>query len=132
MLAFPDFEKEFILDTDASLTGIGPVLSQIEDGKERVFAYANRTLSKAERRYDVRRREMLAVVHFRYYLLGKRFTLRTDHEPLKWLFNVREPAGQLARWLECLAAYSFPIVHRPGIRHRNTDALSSLTSLSVL
>ena len=130
VLAFPDFQKEFILDTDASLTGIGAVLSQIEDGKERVVAYASRTLSKAERRYDVTRRELLAVVsfihHFRYYLLGKRFTLRTDHEPLKWLFNVREPAGQLARWLERLAAYDFAIVHRPGIRHSNADALSRL------
>ena len=106
------------------------MLSQIEDGKERVVAYASRTLSKAERCYDVTRRELLAVVsfihHFRYYLLGKRFTLRTDHEPLKWLFNVREPAGQLARWLERLAAYDFAIVHRPGIRHSNADALSRL------
>ena len=131
ILAFPDCSKPFTLDTDASDFGMGAVLSQIqEDGTERVVAYASKTLSQPERRYCVTRRELLAVVtfieHFRPYLLGNHFTLRTDHNSLRWLQNFRHPEGQLARWLEKLQEYNFSIEHRPGRRHGNADALSRL------
>ena len=129
ILAFPDFSKSFILDTDASATGLGAVLSQLgDDGKEHVIAYGSRTLSKSERQYCVTRRELLAVVeflqHFRPYLLGRQFALRTDHGSLTWLRNFREPEGQMARWLERLQEYDFTITHRPGKAHSNADALS--------
>ena len=127
VLAFPDFRQPFILDTDASDVGMGAVLSQVLDGQERVIAYASRTLSKPERRYCVTRRELLAVVtfvqHFRPYLLGSRFLLRTDHT---WLWNFKEPEGQIARWLERLQEYDFTVQHRPGKKHSNADALSRL------
>ena len=98
VLAFPDFSKPFILDTDASDTGIGAVLSQTDDnGREKVIAFASRTLSKPERRYCVTRKELLSVVtfirHFRPFLLGHKFTLRTDHGSLTWLSNFRQPEG---------------------------------------
>ena len=65
VLAHPNFEKEFILDTDASDNGIGAVLSQIgDDGKEHVIAYGSRLLTKPERRYCVTRKELLSVVYF--------------------------------------------------------------------
>ena len=88
VLAHPDFQLPFILDTDASATGIGAVLSQCHsDGKEEVIAYASRTLSKPERRYCTTRRELLAVVtfvkHFRAYLLGR---LLSTHRP--WVSNM--------------------------------------------
>ena len=129
ILAFPDYTREFTLDTDASDTGIGAVLSQVQpDGTERVIAYASRTLTKPERRYCVTRRELLAVVtfihHFRQYLLGRRFSLRTDHGSLTWLSNFKEPERQLARWLERLQEYDFSITHRPGRKHQNADSLS--------
>jgi hypothetical protein len=131
ILAFPDYTRSFVLDTDASDTGMGAVLSQLDDnGAERVVAYASCTLSRAERRYCVTRKELLAVVtfikHFRPYLLGKHFTLRTDHGSLTWLARFKEPEGQLARWLEKLQEYDFDILHRPGKRHQNADALSRL------
>ena len=131
ILAFPDFEKPFILDTDASDFGVGAVLSQVQDdGTERAIAYASRVLSKPERRYCVTRRELLAVVtfiqHFRPYLLGRRFTLRTDHGSLTWLSNFRNPEGQLARWLEKLQEYDFEILHRSGRKHGNADAMSRM------
>ena len=71
-----------------------------------MVAYASRVLTKPERRYCVTRRELLAVVtfvpHFRPYLLGRQFTIRTDHGSLTWLSNIKEPEGQLARWIEQL------------------------------
>ena len=131
ILTFPDFGLEFVLDTDASNTGIGAELSQVqEDGSEKEIAYASRLLSRAERRYCVTRRELLAVVYFihqfRPYLLGKQFTLRTDHGSLTWLMNFKEPEGQLARWLEKLQEYDMKIVHRRGRKHSNADAMSRL------
>ena len=131
VLAFPNFDSRFILDTDASNSGIGAVLSQEDaDGNEHVVAYASRSLSKAERRYCVTRRELLAVVtfikHFRPYLLGRGFLLRTDHGSLTWMQSFKEPEGQLARWLERLQEYQFTIVHRQGKKHANADALSRL------
>ena len=129
VLAFPDFTRPFILDTDVSDTGIGAVLSQsMEDGCEHVIAYASQVLTKPECHYCVTRCELLAVVtfvqHFRPYLLGRKFLLCTDHGSLTWLWNFREPEVQLARWLERLQEYNFKICHRPGQKHQNADALS--------
>jgi hypothetical protein len=113
ILCYPDFSRPFLLDTDASDSGIGAVLSQLDEGRERVVAYASRLLSKPERQYCVTRRELLAVVvftrHFRPFLLGRQFTLRTDHGSLTWLRNFKEPEGQMARWLEQLQEYDFPL-----------------------
>ena len=127
VLSYPDYSRRFILDTDASDVGIGAVLSQVrEDGSEGVVANASRLLSRPERRYCVTRKELLAVVeivhHFRQYLLGREFTLRTDHSSLVWVRNFKKPEGQLARWLEKLEEYNFTIIHAsPGIA---THALS--------
>ena len=132
ILGYPDVNGgAFILDTDASSDAIGAVLSQIQDGNERVIAYGSRTLSTAERNYCVTRKEMLALVffvkHFKHYLLGREFTLRTDHGSLVWLHKFKDPDGQIARWLQQLAAFTFKIQHRPGKRHGNADSLSRIT-----
>ena len=122
--------------TDASDTGIGAVLSQTdENGRERVISYASRTLSKPEGGYCVTHKELSSVItfirHFRPFLLESNFTLRTDHGSLTWLSNFRQPEGQLARWIEKLQEYNFSIVHRPGRKHGNADALSRLPSINV-
>ena len=128
ILAFPRTQDTFILDTDASDCGIGAVLSQNQDGQERVVAYGSPILTKTERNYCTTRKEMLAVVyfieHFCSYLLGHPFVLRTDHAALKWLSQFKEPEGQVARWLEPLQEYEFTTEHRPGKTHGNADALS--------
>ena len=133
VLAYPDFSENsghFILDTDASSGhGIGAVLFQKQpDGTERVLAYRSRALHRHERNYCATRLEMLALVafidHFRYYLLGRNFLVRTDHHALKWLMSFKQPAGQVARWLERLQEYAFTVKHRPGLSHANADALS--------
>ena len=128
LLALPRFNLDFILDTDASGEGLGAVLSQVIDGREHVIAYASRVLTKSERKYCATRREMLALVwatrHFRPYLYGRRFTLRTDHNSLRWLHNFKEPEGQVARWLELLSEFDYTVIHRPGAQHQNADSLS--------
>lgn len=107
---------------------MGGVLAQVGPEGERVVAYFSRTFNKHERRYCVTRRELLAVVasikHFKYYLGGLPFTVRTDHSALQWLMSFREPEGQVARWLEELQPYDFTVVHRAGARHSNADAMS--------
>ena len=128
VLAYPIASGKFTLDTDASEKGIGAVLSQEQNGQERVVAYFSRSLNRRERNYCVTRKELLAVVKatekFHYYLYGQRFVVRTDHASLKWLFNFRQPEGQIARWLQKLQEYDFEIVHRAGRSHVNADALS--------
>ena len=69
---------------------------------------------------------MVFTKYFRPYLLGKRFILRTDHGSLQWLFNFKDPEGQVARWLEALQEMDFEIIHRKGHSHNNADALSRI------
>ncbi|KAJ8356790.1 hypothetical protein SKAU_G00195840 [Synaphobranchus kaupii] len=128
VLVYPDAQRTFIVDTDASNTGVGAVLSQEDEDGEQVVAYYSRALGKAERNYCITRRELLAVVralhHFRPYLQGSHFLLCTDHASLTWLLNFKDPEGQVARWLEQLQGYDFEIRHRAGRLHGNADALS--------
>ena len=128
LLAFPWFDVEFTLDCDASSEGLGAVLSQTHDRREHVISYASRSLTKAECQYCATRRELLALVwgcqQFRPYLYRRYFTVRTDHNALKWLKNFKEPEGQVARWLQILSEYDFQVEHRPGKQHLNADALS--------
>ena len=96
VLDHPDFTKPFILDTDASGTAVGAVLSQVQDDREKIVAFASRSLTKAERKYCVAtRKELLAVVHFtkyfKHYLSGKQFLVRTDHSSIQWLLNFKNP-----------------------------------------
>jgi transposase InsO family protein len=131
VLSLPTTEGTFILDTDASGTALGAELSQIQGGVEKVISYGSFALTKEQRRYCVTRRELLAVVrftrHYRHYLLGKPFIIRTDHSSLRWLMNFKEPQGQMARWLEELSQYSIlQMVHRDGKKHVNADALSRM------
>ena len=128
VVAFPRDDDTYILDCDASLESIGAVLSQLQDGEERVISYASRLYSKSESNYCVTRRELLAVVHFckyyKQYLLGRHFIVRTDHSALTWLRKTPEPIGQQSRWLEQLEEFSFTVEHRSGNKHTNADAMS--------
>lgn len=128
VLTPPDPNLPFVLDTDASDVGMGAVLSQVGPEGEKVVAYFSKTFNRAERRYCVTRRELLAIVrairHFKYYLCGLPFTIRTDHAALQWLMSFKEPEGQIARWLEELAPYVCKVEYRAGARHANADAMS--------
>ena len=121
---------EFILDVDASDQGIGAVLYQVQGGKETVLAYASRaqSLNKAEAYYCITEKELLAaryfIEYFRQYLLGRRFLVRSDHQSLVWLFQLKEPRGKIGRWIEIPSQYDFVIQYRPGKKQPHCDALS--------
>ena len=99
----------------------------MQNGIERPIAYASRTLSKSERNYCVTMRELLAAYtmmrHFRHFLLGKQFKLRTDHSSLMYLNNL-SLENMLGRWQNYLATFDFIIEHRAGKLHGNADGLS--------
>jgi hypothetical protein len=132
ILIRPDFDKPFLLDTDFSYNGIGATLSQLgDDGKEHPIAYASKSLQGAEANYSVTDGKLLAIVwtvtvRFRPYLYGHhlQFTIRTDHNPLVWLWTQRNLSGRLARWQIKLMEYNFTVVHRSGKTHSNVDPLS--------
>ena len=130
ILRYPDFHREVVLQTDASDVGLGAVLSQIDEyGRKHVVAYASKTLSACEINYSTTEKEAFAIQfstqHFRMYLLGRKFTIITDHNPLSWLQSM-EPKGRIARWLMDLQEFDFEVKHRPGRVHNNCDGLSRL------
>ena len=129
ILGFPvESGGSFILDVDASGSAVGGILSQYQGNQERVIAYGSHTLNASQQNYCTTKRELYSVVyflqHFKQYLLGRKFLLRTDHAPLVWLCNFKEPSGILARWLSILGAYDYVTEYRPGRLHANADALS--------
>ena len=128
ILGFLTEKDRFVLDTDGSLFAIGGVLSQLQNEEEVVIAYASRSLRISQRRYCTTRREMLVAVvmctHFRAYLLGSQFTLRTDHISLRWLQKFRNEDGMLARWYLLLGQFPVTFEYRPGSQHSNADGMS--------
>jgi len=101
-LQYPDFTKQFILTANSSGKVLGAILSQGEVGSDLPIAYSSRTLNKAECNYSATKLECLAVIFgvktFRLYLYGRKFTIPTDHRPLSWLFNLKDPLSRIARW----------------------------------
>ena len=104
------------------------VLAQIQNGSEVAISYGGRDLNAAERNYSATEREALAVVaavkKFQPYLHGRKFTIYTNHNALQWLMKISEPTGKLARWSLLIQQFDFDIVHRPGVKNGNADALS--------
>ena len=132
VLAYPTEAGTFILDTDASNTGIGAVLHQKQGptDEERVIAYASKSLDKSRQNYCTTKKELYAVVefvkHFRHYLYGQKFIIRTDHASLIWLRNFANHHEVTSRWLSILETYDYEITHCKGSKHINADALSRL------
>jgi hypothetical protein len=126
--AYPLDNGDYILDTDASDVAIGAVLSQVQDGTERVTVCGSRTLNKAEKNYCVTDKELLALRYFieyyRQYLLGRNFKVRTNNQALKWLFSLKKPKGRIVRWIEILSAFNFTVEYRRGKKHANADTMS--------
>ena len=130
ILAYPDFGKEFILDTDASFDTIGAVLSQKDIyGRERVIAYGSHKMNKHELGYCITRKELLAIYyftqHFKHYLYGKKFLLRTDHKAITFMMTTKNPiTPQFQTWINFLSGLDMTMEYRKGEKHSNADAMS--------
>ena len=129
ILVTPDWSLPFVLQTDASATGLGYVLSQINaKGEEHPIAYASKKLLQSEKNYSSIEREMLAIIkgikHFRTYLEGTHFLIQTDHNPLTYLANLKDNHGRQARWALSLQPYDYSVVYRKGKDNANADGLS--------
>lgn len=143
-MSYPQNEEKIILDTDASLYGIGAVPSQIQikNGEEieKVIAFASITLSKSEQKllYNIQIAFSSKCFdkHFRHFLYGNKFLIRTDHASLIWLryfknfknfnfknFNFKNSEGMLARRISYLETYNYEFVQRKGTLHGNADSL---------
>jgi len=123
-----DSEEPFQLTTDYSSTAIGAVLSQVQDGQERLIAADGRKTTGPEKRYPSWKGELSAIVRgirkFAPILSFKPFVINTDSKALVQLKSLKQCTGMLARWTEELAGYDFTVKHRPGKDNLNADALS--------
>ena len=128
VLHTPDFEDTFVVHADASGTGLGAVLSQARGGEEHPVMYISRKLQKHEKNYSTVEKECLAIkwalTKLRYYLIGRKFTLVTDHAPLKWMATAKDTNARITRWFLELQNFNFTVVHRSGRANGNADALS--------
>uniref|UniRef100_A0A1A8MKZ8 Gypsy retrotransposon integrase-like protein 1 n=1 Tax=Nothobranchius pienaari TaxID=704102 RepID=A0A1A8MKZ8_9TELE len=128
----PDPQRQFILEVDASDTGVGAVLSQIAEGDKKLHpcAFFSRRLTPAESRYDVGDRELLAVKlaieEWRHWLEGAEtpFLIWTDHKNLIYLREAKQLNPRQYRWSLFFSRFNFQLSYRPGSKNTKPDALS--------
>ncbi len=121
VLAHPDFSLPLILSIDASLEGLGAVLSQIPAGEEKALpiAFASKSLSSSQRRYLAQKLEFLALKwsvceKLSHWLKGHKFTIWTDNNPLIYTLTKDKLDACEERWVSKLAAYTFYLKHIAG------------------
>ncbi len=129
VLAYADFTKPFIVNTDASSDGLGAVLYQEQDGHERVIAYASRGLRPAERNYPAHKLEFLCLKwaltdKFKDYLYGNTFEVRTDNNPLTYVTKTAKLDATSHRWLAALSTFNFKLTYMSGRSNADADGLS--------
>lgn len=131
VLTHPDFSRPFILSTDASMDGVGAVLSQIAEGETRArpIAFASKALSRAQAKYPAHRLEFLALKwsvcdKFSHWLKGHEFVVWTDNNPLTYILTKPKLDACEQRWVSKLAPYHFSIKYIPGSKNVVADALS--------
>ena len=128
--AFPDFSLPFRLYMDASTAGLGAILAQVREGKERIICCASRSLNQAEKAYPTTKLECLAIVwavaKYRPYLMSVPFEVYKDHYALQRLKTMWTGSAVLHRWSATLEEYDFPVKHPPGKLQTHVDGLSRL------
>ena len=127
---FPDFSQSFRLYMDASTAGLGAILAQVREGRERIICCSSRSLNQPEKAYPATKLECLAIVwavaKFRPYIMAMPFEVYTDHCALQWLKTMRTGSALLHRWSAALEEYDFTVKHLPGKAQTHVDGLSRL------
>jgi hypothetical protein len=128
---YPDFDKQFIVEADASLSSIAYILTQRFDGKEKVISYGSKKLSRPQQKWSTYDRKFFALLcgvrANAHYLRHAAFLAITDHRPLlSWrkVDTRKDPTGPRSRWAIELDTYEFELVHKKGKTHTDADALS--------
>ncbi|GBG88025.1 hypothetical protein CBR_g46396 [Chara braunii] len=128
VLKLPDPDKPFIVTTDASQYGIGAVLVQQEGPKLRPVEYLSKKMSSQKLAKSTYEKDLYAVykalTHWRHYLLGRFFILRTDHQTLRWMRTQPVLSDALERWIEVIEQYDFEPQYIKGEYNKVSDALS--------
>ena len=124
-----DPNRHILIKTDASEIGIGAVMKQKNDDADLVtIAYFSKKLLPYQQKYIVTERECLAIVeaieYWSYYLMGRKFTVETDHKPLEWLMKTSHTKTRLFNWALKLSQFNFDIVYIPGEDNVEADHLS--------
>ena len=134
MLAYPIPSRPYLLAVDAATGtddtpgGMGAILSQMDpkDGKEKVVSYASRSLTSFEKNYTPflleKQAAVWAIDYFRTYLVGRKFTLFTDHRPVEKMSKLYQKT--LNRLQEQMNEYNFVCLYRAGELNGGPDALS--------
>ena len=122
-------KKDFYLSTDASDVALGSILYQkSDDGDDRVFCFARRTLKGPELLYISTEKKLLAIVWFlrmfRSFLLGSKIIINTDHKPLPFLKSCKLLNAFLTRWILQIQDYDLKLCHSEGKKNLVADALS--------
>jgi len=130
ILKFPDYEKSFMVETDASNKSIGCVLLQMFGDVAHPIAYGSRHLSGAEKNYSTSERELLAIVwasrHFRNYIFGRKVLFVTDHKPLATIKKLKDKSNRLAKMFLKLQDMDYEIVYKKGSENVLADFLSRI------
>ncbi|KAK3562094.1 hypothetical protein QTP86_027217, partial [Hemibagrus guttatus] len=134
LLIHPDPHRPFVVEVDASTTGVGAVLSQQQGNPSRLHpcAFFSHKLNPAERNYDIGNRELLAIKlaleEWRHWLEGARhpFLVLTDHKNLEYLQAAKRLNPRQARWALFFTRFEFSISYRPGSKNTKADALSRM------
>ena len=133
VLAFTDYTKDFLLETDASKEGLGAVLSQKqEDGQFHLVTYSSQALTLHDKKYHSTKLEFLALKwvvmeHFKEYLLYQPFLVKTDNNPLTYIMSTPNLDATGHRWVSALAKYDFWLEYQKGRDNAAADALSWVT-----
>jgi hypothetical protein len=137
VLALPNFNKQFVVECDASGMGIGAVLMQ----EGRPIAFFSQALKGRNLSCSTYEKEMMALIasvqKWRPYLLGQKFVIRTDQKSLRYLLDQTIATEAQQKWLVKLMGYDFTIEYKKGATNSAADSLSrreetgTLTAISI-
>ena len=136
VLAHPDVSKPYLLYTDASDYAVGAVLTQEFPEGERVVQFLSKQLSQTQRKWPTIEKEAYAIIYavnkLRPFLFGSKFTVFTDHKPLRSLFTTEMKNAKVQRWAIILSEYGCNIEYKTGKTNIPADALSRISETNEI